>query len=144
MSLKNLIAENIILPLSDILTGQSVLSKLKFLQKSQFWSKEKIESFQNERLRILVNHAFENASYYKYLFNELKLKTEDIKTKEDLVKLPILTKQAIKKEGIERFTSNAISKKGLIKSSSSDSTGEPFQYYSTKRAESFMKAAIRG
>lgn len=126
-------------------SGQSVYSKLKFLQKSQFWSKEEMESFQNERLKILVTHAYEYVPHYKNLFKALQLKPEDIKSKEDLVKLPILTKQAIKKEGIENFTSHRFSKKKLIKSSSSGSTGEPLFFYRTRDAYSMNLAAnLRG
>jgi phenylacetate-CoA ligase len=145
MSFFNSISENIILPVSDILSGQSIYSKWKFLQKSQFWSRNEIESFQNERLRILVTHACEYVPYYKNLFEEIKLKPEDIRTKEDLVKLPILTKQTIKKEGSENFTSHAFSRKKLVKSSSSGSTGEPLFYYKSRDAYSINLAAnLRG
>ncbi len=145
MSYFNFISENIILPLSDKITGQSVHSKWKFLQKSQSWSKEEIESFQNDRLRILITHACENVHYYKNLFTELKLKPEDIKTREDLIKLPVLTKQIIKEKGIESFTSHAVTEKELIKKGSSGSTGEPLFYYTTKEAYSMDIAAnLRG
>jgi phenylacetate-CoA ligase len=145
MSFPNYISESIILPISDILSGQSVYSKFKFLQISQFWSREEIELFQNKRLRILVTHAYENVLYYKNLFKELRLTPEDVKTKDDLVKLPILTKQVIKKMGIENFTSSTISKNKLIKSSSSGSTGEPLFYYNTLDSYSMNLAAnLRG
>lgn len=145
MDLSNYISENIFLPFSDILSGQSVYSKLQFLQKSQFWSKEDIRSFQNERLNILVCNAYENVPYYNRLFKELKLKPNDIRTFEDLEKLPILSKQVIKKEGIKAFTSSSISKRKIIRSSSSGSTGEPLFFLNTKDAYSMNIAAnLRG
>jgi phenylacetate-CoA ligase len=141
----NFISENAILPLSDFFSGQTVHSKWKFLQKSQFWSRGEIESFQNERLKSLVTHANDNVPYYKKLFAELKLKPEDIKTRGDLIKLPVLTKQIIKQEGVESFTSLAMAKKELMKRGSSGSTGEPLFYYSTKEAYSMDIAAnLRG
>jgi phenylacetate-CoA ligase len=145
MSLFNYISENVILPISDLLTGQSVHSKWAFLMRSQFWSKEEIEVFQNERLQILISDAYRDVPYYKDLFMALNLKPEDIRSKEDLTKLPVLTKQIIKREGTERFTSTAIPKKDLIKRGSSGSTGEPLFYFTTKDAYSMDIAAnLRG
>ena len=106
MSFKNFIQENIILPCSDILTGQSVSKQLRFLLQSQHWGRQQIDDFQNERLRILIAQIYENVSFYREQMDNLGLKPADIQTKADLHKLPILTKTQIKKEGIEKFTAN--------------------------------------
>ncbi len=145
MTLNNFISENIILPLSDVITGQSIYKHLHFLNKSQFWTREQIDNYQNEKLKQLIHHAFDSVPYYKDLFSELKLKPEDIRTKKDLEKLPILTKTIIKKQGIKRLTSSAIPIKKMSKSSSSGSTGEPLFYYITKEAYSMnLAASLRG
>lgn len=39
------VQERVILPLGDILTGQSVSKYLRFLQKSRYWSREEIDRF---------------------------------------------------------------------------------------------------
>lgn len=141
----NKLQEKIILPLSDLLTRQSVYSKLNFLRKSQFWSRNQIDGYQNQKLRLLIQHAFTNVPFYNDLFYNLRLMPEDIQNKEDLAKLPVLTKDTIRQEGIERFTSNTISKNKLIQSSSSGSTGEPLFYWNTKDAYSMNIAAnLRG
>lgn len=145
MSFRNLVTEKIILPLSDLVTGQSIGKYLRFLNKSQYWSRLQIDEFQNQKLKKLIHHVYEFVPYYTDLFKELGLKPSDFKTKEDLVKLPILTKETIKKEGIERFTSTAIPKHDLIKSGSSGSTGEPLFYWTTKEAYSLnVAASLRG
>lgn len=145
MSINNSITEFIILPFRDLITGQSVSSKLKFLQESQWWSRKEIDNYQNIRLRLLVYHAYTTVPYYKDLFDNLKLKPEDISNKDDLQKLPILTKSTIKKEGIERFTSNSFPIKKRILKSSSGSTGEPLFYLTTKDAYSMNIATnLRG
>jgi len=145
MSFKNIISEKVILPLSDLILGQSVSKHLKFLMKSQWWTKDQLEDFQNKRLRMLVNHAYSTVPYYTDMFNKLGLKPEDIETKHDLKKLPILTKAIIKKEGINRFTSTQYPKKQIRSSSSSGSTGEPLFYLTTKEAYSVNIAAnLRG
>jgi phenylacetate-CoA ligase len=145
MSLFNFFSENIILKIGDIITGQSVSEKLSFLMKSQWWDEEILQKYQEEKLRILIKHSVETVPYYRDLFDELKLKPKDIKTHIDLKKLPILTKANIKKEGIKRFTSTAISKSEIRNFSSSGSTGEPLFYFNTREAYSMILAAnLRG
>ena len=145
MSFKNFIQEKIILPCSDILTGQSVSKQLRFLMQSQYWSRQQIDDFQNKRLRLLIVHAYENVPFYREQMDNLGLKPADIQTKTDLYKLPILTKTQIKKEGIDRFTAKNIPSKKIIKTSSSGSTGEPLHFLWTKEAYSVNIAAnLRG
>jgi phenylacetate-CoA ligase len=145
MSFKNILIEKIVLSLSDILTGQSVGSKLFFLQKSQFWSKDQLEAYQNNKLHALIKHAFSSVPYYRDLMNRLGLKPNDIRQISDLKKLPILTKSVIQSEGVERFTSEKISAKYILPQSSSGSTGEPLFYNTTKEAYSMNIAAnLRG
>jgi phenylacetate-CoA ligase len=141
----NFLTQKILLPIGDIITGKSISRNLNFLLESQWWNKEQIKDYQEMKLRKLIKHSIQTVPYYNDLFKRLGLKVEDIQTHDDLKKLPILTKAIIKKEGIEQFTSSAISKKDMLLFSSSGSTGEPLQFYVTKNSESTLKAAaIRG
>jgi phenylacetate-CoA ligase len=146
MALRNIFTESVILPLSDKLQKQKITSYLKFLMKSQGWSKDRIEAYQNERLRRLIEHSYENVDYYNQLFKKLDLFPSDIKTKEDLQKLPILTKSIIKENVANgKLIARNINKKKLLKNSSSGSTGEPLQYFETKASYSMNIASnLRG
>jgi len=146
MSIRNKLTEKIILPLSDIALGQSVSKHFKFLQKSQYWSEFELKEYQNKKLRALINHSYNNVPYYTELFDSLNLKPSDIKTTDDLKKLPILTKEIVRenfKNG--KLIARNIPKNKRVLSGSSGSTGEPLQYYITKDAYSFNIAAnLRG
>jgi len=145
MALKNIISEYLLLPLEDIITGNFVSKDLHFLNKSQFWNREQIEGYQNEKLRKLIHNAYSSVPFYHDLFQSLHLKPNDIQTKNDLLKLPILTKATIREEGIERFTSLHFPQNKIIKSGSSGSTGEPLFFYNTKEAYSMNIASnLRG
>ena len=146
MNLRNKITENIIVPLSDIVLGQSVYKHFKFLLKSQWWSEKEFKEYQNTKLRDLIKHSYLNVTYYEELFNKLKLKPDDFKTTIDLHKLPFLTKEIIR-ENINngKLIARNIPKSQIVHCSSSGSTGEPLQYYTTKDALSFNNACgIRG
>ncbi|HPE57653.1 MAG: phenylacetate--CoA ligase family protein [Clostridia bacterium] len=145
MKTPNLLVRGFFMPLGDLITGQSVHSKLKFLEKTQHWQRENLIAYQSERLQALVKHAYKNVPYYYDLFNSNRLKPEEIKTEDDLQKIPLLTKKIIKSEGTNRFLAKNINKNQLVKLSSSGSTGEPLFYFSTKDAYSMNIAAnLRG
>lgn len=141
----NWIQENIVLPLSDLATGQSVSSKLRFLMKSKDWTREEIDAFQNNRLRMLIKHAYESVPFYRDYMHQHGLTPDDIQSKADLHKLPIVTKEIMRQEGIERFTSESFPASKRITMSSSGSTGKPFVHYITKEDYSMNIAGnLRG
>lgn len=53
---------------------------------------EKIKEIQNEKLVRQVKRVYENVAYYRNLMDEKGVKPEDIKSADDLYKLPFLTK----------------------------------------------------
>lgn len=143
MKLINKLTYNLILPISDFITGYEIKSILNFLLKSQYWTRDEINNHQLIRLKLLIEHAYNNVPFYHELYSNLRIKPSDIQKISDLSYLPIITKN-IMKENNKLFLAKNINKKDLIYCSSSGSTGEPFQFYSTKKAESFLKAsAIR-
>ncbi|MBR6785703.1 MAG: phenylacetate--CoA ligase [Clostridia bacterium] len=55
-------------------------------------SREEMRAIQNEKLVKQVKHVYENVEYYRNLMDEKGVKPEDIKSVDDLHKLPFLTK----------------------------------------------------
>ncbi len=146
MSFRNYISKKIVLPTSDLILGHSILKHFKFLQRSQNWSRRELEDFQNEKLASLIRHSYHNVQYYRELFDSRGLRPADIKTKKDLIKLPIIKKETIR-ENIRngKLIATNLKKKDMILNSSSGSTGKPLQYFLTKQSYSFNIAAnLRG
>ncbi|MCK5723887.1 MAG: phenylacetate--CoA ligase family protein [Gammaproteobacteria bacterium] len=54
-----------------------------------------MEDFQNERLRKIIKYAYEKIPGYRRKFNEANVKPGDIRTKNDLWKLPITTREEL-------------------------------------------------
>ena len=112
--------------------------------KSQWWSKDKLIEYQNDRLRRLINYAYKNVEYYNELFKDNNLVPNDIQSRDDLYKIPILTKDIIR-ENYSKLKNQSYNQKKIIKHKSSGSTGEPIQYDVTKDAYSFNIACnLRG
>ena len=77
MAIFNFLSENIILPLGDLATGQSVAKHLKFLLQSQSWSANEIREFQEQRLKKIIRHSVEQfhiiVNYLITMVLELKM-----------------------------------------------------------------------
>ena len=59
-------------------------------------SREEIRAIQNERLVKTIKHVYENVEMYRQRMDEAGLKPEDIKSVDDLHKLPFTTKQDLR------------------------------------------------
>ncbi len=145
MAIQRYISRNIFLPINDWSQGLSIGNKLSFLDKSQFWSLSELEEFQNDSLWRIVNYACNNIPYYQELFKRLKISPDEIRRKEDLHKIPVVTKEVIRAEGHEKFQSMNYPRKKSMPFFSSGSSGQPFLYYLSDNSYSIKyAAAIRG
>ena len=59
-------------------------------------TREKLEDVQVKRLQNLVQRVYERVPYYKGAFDERGIKPKDIKSLEDLRKLPLTTKETLR------------------------------------------------
>ena len=104
---------------------------LDFFSQSQWWSHEQIGDYQNKRLADVIDHAYHTVPYYRKLFTELGLKPKDITTKEDLAKLPVLTREDVKSH-FHELLSTTLTRKDrflLVKGHTSGTTGAPLEFY---------------
>lgn len=98
----------------------------KTMAETQWLTATELEEFQNEKLRLVVRHAYETVPYYKKIFNERKLTPEDIKIGEDLVKLPVLTREDIT-INFKELISTAFIPRHLKYGHTSGTTGSPLE-----------------
>jgi len=119
--------------------GKHFQKCLEWLEQSQWWSEEQIKDYQDKELRCVVKHAYETVPYYKEVFDKIKLKPLDIKTVDDLWKIPVLTKEDIRLYR-DKLVSSSYKKKDLIFSHTSGSTGKSLQFFTTKKAVQFQWA----
>jgi phenylacetate-CoA ligase len=77
--------------------GKKFQKKLDEFEKMQWYSLDELKEYQNEKLKALIKHCYENVPYYRMVMDQNKLKPSDIKSVDDLYKLPILTRDDVKK-----------------------------------------------
>jgi len=118
-------------PVLDLSRGTKTMKCLNELEKSQWWSRDKVLELQNQRLRQLVQHAYDNVPYYRRLFDDRALRPSDIENAKDLVKLPALNKRLIR-SNFDSLMAPGFPAKEMIPNCTAGSTGEPLRFYSTK------------
>ncbi len=103
-------------------------NKLDFLKKAEKYSKQELINYQDEQLRKIIRHAYKYVPYYRDLFYENKLCLDDIKSQNDLWKIPILTKEDVK-NNFKKLKSTKHPKRILNLAKTSGTTGSPLKIY---------------
>jgi len=98
-----------------------------------------IERIQNLKLRNLVRYCFENIKYYREVFTQHDIRPEQIKTVDDLQRIPILTKQQLR-ERLWDFLPRELP--ACRVSRTSGSTGVPICIFSDKNSRMYNSAAV--
>jgi len=89
-----------------------------------FWPLERIIGIQRRRLRAIIRHAYEHAPFYRDAMRERGLSPADIRTAEDLARLP-LTDSAVYGRQPERFRPAGGARGTPLTIHSSGTTGGP-------------------
>jgi len=101
------------------------LKELHQLRRDIHLSISQLERIQYRKLKLLVNYAYNNVSYYRKLFAWAGISPEDIKTKSDISKIPITTKSQIQSLSREEITKKSTNIKNCLNFKTSGSTGGP-------------------
>ena len=111
----------------------------EYLKTIERLSSEDLLEIQKCKLQRLIHYAYSHVPYYHRIFDERKLKPEDIQTPEDLQKLPLLTKDILRAHKNE-FLSSTVSKSDMKEVRSSGSTGTPICVYMDKHMIGVQRA----
>jgi len=133
------LTQNVILPLYDLFRGTSRFSGERILRETQWFRSEEIERLQNRNLHALLEYAYKNVPFYRQAFRERRLTPADIRNTSDLVKLPQLTKEDIKKSPNELVSVNY--DRGRLVPYQSGGSGNPIRFFITKESSSWGIAA---
>lgn len=132
-------AQNVLLPVYDLVRGTSRFRYGRILDKTQWLAPKDIASLQLKNLRRIVNHAYETVPYYRRVFKKRGMKPFDIKNIADLVKLPMLTKKEVRTNR-NRLVSRSFPMNKLVPYRSGAS-GDQLDFYVTQNQLSWEIAA---
>lgn len=126
--------------LIDVYTKRNTLPKFdELINKLQWLSKEELLYIETVKLKNLINFVYHKNPYYSELFDILNLKPSDIKSRNDLYKLPIINKKIIK-DNYEKIKSEGFNKFRPRVRATSGSTGESFHFIIDSKTHSWIHA----
>ena len=99
------------------------LARLRQLRALERASLDELEAFQRRELAALLRHAHAHVPYYRRLLEEAGAGPEDIRGREELARLPVLTRQAARDSAEERMSTAP--PLPAIKKTTGGTTGEP-------------------
>jgi len=121
--------------------ARSAESYYETLTATQWLSPEQVRYLQDEKLRRLVRHVYRSVPYYRVRMQDLRLHPEDIRTQEDLAKLPLLSRADVRKHLYFDIMQEGVSQGDLLKLTMSGRSGEPFMVFADRAALEFRWAA---
>jgi len=129
------------LPRTHAIRARNAEGYYETLSGTQWLSPEQIAELQDEKLRRLVRHVYRSVPYYRAKMQERRLHPEDIRSHEDLARLPILTKADVRRHQYFDIMQEGVSQGDLLKTSLSGRSGEPFVTFADRDALEFRWGA---
>jgi len=102
------------------------------LKKSSILPDSIIRADSFVRFKNIFEYAYNNNIYYREKYEKAGIRPGDIKTVQDIHKIPTLTKQDVK-ENILKILAYSNSSRNIVKGSTGGSTGVPMTYFYDKR-----------
>lgn len=115
-----------------------ILQSLLQSWRSQWWSPVQIRAHREAALVRTMRHAVEHVPYYR----ELGIDVRDLRSADDLLRFPLLTKRIIQEQG-SRLLAEGFDPASLHSSRTSGSTGEPTLTYFDSEAWALTKYALK-
>ena len=119
------------------------LQQYFFYRRSQYWSRGRLEAYQDRQLRRVIRHAGKHVPYYRALFNRIGLDPETFRGRQDLQRIPVLTKQSVRTRTNE-LTADNCERFGVNHVSTSGTTGTPLKLtLSDSTVSNFLASLLR-
>ena len=132
-------SRNVIAPLWARKEGTPYLRHLGQLAGSKSRSAHLVRADQLLRLQKLVRHAWDNCDYYAAAMKSAGVAPEDIVVWEDLARLPILTKDAIRANR-DRMIARNVERESLVPRKTSGSTGVSLEFFVDEESSQWKRA----
>jgi len=108
--------------------GRAFTNTVEFLEDSQYWNKERLHEYQFQMTLSLLRHAYKNVPFYTMIYKREDLHPNDIRTYEDFMKLPLVSKKDVQ-EHLPLFQAKNFSKSKFQYHTTGGSTGQPVGLY---------------
>ena len=116
---------------------ENVLGVLAELEETQWYSTDHLLDLQWHKFKKLLRYAYDEIPFYTARFKEAGIEPEDIKTREDMQAIPVLTKPQIR-ENFDTIVSKCITRTEQL--STSGSMAEPLMMIRCRDSMAYHRA----
>jgi phenylacetate-coenzyme A ligase PaaK-like adenylate-forming protein len=102
------------------------LTRLDYLDRTQWRSFDELSAIQTGALRRLARHAFDHVPFYRRRFEAAGFSPEAIRSADDLLALPVLTREEARRSALER--KSVVPPFPSIQKTTGGTTGEPLVF----------------
>ncbi|MDR2117439.1 MAG: hypothetical protein LBP87_13770 [Planctomycetaceae bacterium] len=114
---------------------------LKEFERTQFLPPDELRELVWQRLRHILDVAYRQIPYYKFVFDRAGIIPSDIKTDADMLSVPILEKRDVQ-ANLQTMLDPEFPKNHLIFDKTGGSTGTPVNYYYSMKRKWARQAAM--
>lgn len=116
---------------NQLINNREFKDTYQFLCQIESAADEQKKEYQLEKLKSVLQHAYEHTTYYHQLFDDYQFNPKEVKSVEELQRLPVLTKEILK-EKLSDLMADDIEDFYLV--TTGGSTGEPTKVQMEKKA----------
>jgi phenylacetate-CoA ligase len=121
------------------LTNSKYINLIRLL-RNEHRSLDELIHIQTLGLRKLVKHSYNTVKFYRKLFDDCGLQPGDIRSIEDITKIPVIDKQLLKQNPYDDLISEEYKKRKLIPITTSGSSGLMLKFFIDNSFDQFRKA----
>jgi len=123
-----------------LLRGENIPYHLWRYKRSQWWPKEKIQQYQFQKLKKLIQHAYHTVPFYQRIYRDAGISPEDIRSPEDVSRLPFVTREDIMQHTEEMRSTKRYP--WITIKITGGSTAQPAKIYKNRKSTCLEDAAL--
>ena len=117
---------NVLMPATSVLTPHKAWRYYKQYSRWDFDDPADRELRVWEKIRALLQHAYDNTAFYRQRMDEAGIAPQEVKTWEDFCRIPVTTKHELRKHFPDGVIAANYKEQRLRYSNTSGTTGRPF------------------
>ncbi len=134
------VAKNIVYRTIETCRGERISARLNQFRKIPYWSTEEIKQLQKEKLKRILQTAEKNIPYYRQTFKAHGIEVEQLDLPQDLVRLPVLSKETIRKQ--PRAFIDPTQKRRTSQDVTSGTSGRPLVVIKDRQKSASIRAVM--
>jgi phenylacetate-CoA ligase len=141
MGMHAALVKHVTLPLWSRRHGRNHLRHVAWFEQVHRSSAEEIAQMQRQALQSLAMHAYANCRYYREVFDQARVRPQDVQDAAALAALPVLTKDILRSRPAQDLLARNYPPAARHRAATGGSTGSPLVFYRDDRCIDMRWAA---